>query len=261
MTTSTTPPATPHITALYRYPVKGLSAEALNETALSPGETVPCDRIYAIENGPGRFDPENPRHLPKVNFLMLMRNERLATLQTRFDETTHVLTILRQGKQVARGALKERLGRQMVEQFLGAYMKDALRGPPRIVMAPGHTFSDVPAKWLHIVNLASLRDLERVMGRPLHPLRFRANIHVEGLQPWEEFAWVGKTITAGGVRMEIMQRCQRCEATNVDPETAARDTGIPAVLQRTWGHSDFGVYAKVVDGGTVKTGDAIGVAS
>ena len=123
----------PHITALYRYPVKGLSAEALGETVLSPGETVPCDRIYAIENGPGRFDPEHPRHLPKVNFLMLMRNERLATLETRFDEASHVLTILRQGKQVARGALRERLGRQMVEQFLGAYMKDALRGPPRIV--------------------------------------------------------------------------------------------------------------------------------
>ena len=254
-------PVTPHITALYRYPVKGLSAEALNETALSPGETVPCDRIYAIENGPGRFDPENPKHLPKVNFLMLMRNERLATLETRFEETSHVLTILRQGKQLARGALKERLGRQMVEQFLGAYMKDALRGPPRIVSAPGHTFSDVPAKWLHIVNLASLRDLERVMSRPLHPLRFRANIHVDGLQPWEEFAWVGKTLAVGGVGLEVVQRCQRCEATNVDPESAARDTGIPAVLQRTWGHSDFGVYAKVVDGGTVKTGDGIGIAA
>jgi uncharacterized protein len=253
--------ATPHITALYRYPVKGLSAEALNDTALSPGETVPCDRIYAIENGPGRFDPENPKHLAKVNFLMLMRNERLATLETRFDEATHVLTILRQGKQVARGALKERIGRQMVEQFLGAYMKDALRGPPRIVSAPGHTFSDVPAKWLHIVNLASLRDLERVMGRPLHPLRFRANIHIDGLQPWEEFSWVGKTLSIGGVRMEVVQRCQRCEATNVDPVTAARDTGIPAVLQRTWGHADFGVYAKVVEGGLIKAGDDLAVAA
>ena len=251
--------ATPHITALYRYPVKGLSAEALGETTLSTGETVPFDRIYAIENGPGRFDPENPKHLPKVNFLMLMRNERLATLETRFDETSHVLTILRQGKQVARGALRERIGRQMVEQFLGAYMKDALRGPPRIVTAPGHTFSDVPAKWLHIVNLASLRDLERVMGRSLHPLRFRANIHVEGLQPWEEFSWVGKIMTVGGSRLEIVHRCQRCEATNVDPETAARDTGIPAVLQRTWGHSDFGVYAKVVDGGAVKAGDRFSI--
>jgi uncharacterized protein len=252
---------TPHVTALHRYPVKGLSAEALGETVLSAGETVSCDRIYAIENGPGRFDPENPKHLPKVNFLMLMRNERLATLETRFDDTNHVLTILRQGKQVARGALRERIGRQMVEQFLGAYMKDALRGPPRIVTAPGHTFSDVPAKWVHIVNLASLRDLERVMGRSLHPLRFRANIHIDGLQPWEEFSWIGKRFTIGGARMEIVQRCQRCEATNVDPVTAARDTGIPAVLQRTWGHSDFGVYARVVDGGTVKAGDAIGIAA
>lgn len=250
----------PHAAHLYRYPVKGLSAQPLAATTLTEGETVPCDRIYAIENGPGRFDPNAPRHLPKVNFLMLMRNERLATLETRFDDAGHVLTILRQGKQVARGSLQERLGRQMVEQFLGAYMKDALRGPPRIVAAPGHTFSDVPAKWLHLINLASVRDLERVMGRPLHPLRFRANVHLEGLEPWAEFGWIGKTMSIGSARLEIVARCQRCEATNVDPETAARDTAIPAVLQRTWGHSDFGVYAKVVAGGSVRAGEAMSVA-
>ena len=249
--------ATPHVTGLYRYPVKGLSGEALSEVELTPGETVPCDRIYAIENGPGRFDPDNPRHLPKINFLMLMRNERLATLQTRFDDATHVLTILRQGKQVARGALKDRIGRQMVEQFLGAYMKDALRGPPRIVSAPGHTFSDVPAKWLHIINAASVRELERVMGRSIHPLRFRANLIVDGLEPWAEFAWLDREIAIGGARLEVVRRCHRCEATNVDPETAARDTAIPAVLRRTWGHGDFGVYAKVVAGGTVRAGDGV----
>ena len=252
-----TPASAPHVTAIYRYPVKGLSAEALNETMLTAGETVPCDRIYAIENGPGRFDPDNPRHLPRINFLMLMRNERLATLATRFDAETHVLTILRQGKQVARGALRERIGRQMVEQFLGAYMKEALRGPPRIVTAAGHTFSDVPAKWLHIINSASVRELERVMARPIHPLRFRANVHVDGLPAWEEFGWVGQQITIGCARLEVVHRCQRCEATNVDPETAARDTAIPAVLQRTWGHTDFGVYAKVVAGGAVRAGDAV----
>ena len=160
-------PSTAHVSAIYRYPVKGLSAEALAAVTLTADETVPCDRIYAIENGHGRFDADHVRHLPKINFLMLMRDERLATLETRFDEATHVLTIARQGRQVVRGALNDRLGRQMVEQFLGAYMKEALRGPPRIVSAPGHTFSDVPAKWLHIVNLASLRELERVMGRAL----------------------------------------------------------------------------------------------
>ena len=61
------------ITSLYRYPVKGLTPERLASVALEIGKTFPCDRIYAIENGPGRFDPGSPRHLPKINFLMLMR--------------------------------------------------------------------------------------------------------------------------------------------------------------------------------------------
>ena len=67
-----------HVISLYRYPVKGLSPQALPVLRLKTGETVPFDRAYAIENGPGRFDPDNPRYLPKINFLMLMRNERLA---------------------------------------------------------------------------------------------------------------------------------------------------------------------------------------
>lgn len=254
-----TTPAEPHVTALYRYPVKGMSAERLTETTLTPGETIECDRIYAIENGPGRFDPNDPKHLPKIHFLMLMRNERLATLETRFDAASHVLTILRQGRQVARGALQERIGRQMIEQFIAAYMKAELRGPPRIVSAPGHSFSDVPAKWLHIVNLASVRDLERVMGRSLDPLRFRPNVIVDGCPPWSELGWVGKRMSLGSARLEIVERCTRCEATNVDPGTAARDTAVPAVLQRTWGHQDFGVYAKVLEGGAIRVGDRAGV--
>ena len=76
-----TPRAATDVAALYRYPVKGLTPEPLQSVALAAGETVPFDRAYAIENGPGRFDPDAPRHLPKINFLMLMRDERLATLE------------------------------------------------------------------------------------------------------------------------------------------------------------------------------------
>jgi uncharacterized protein len=110
-----------------------------------------------------------------------------------------------------------------------------------------------------LVNLASLRELERVVGRPLHPLRFRANLYIDGLAPWEEFKWVGHEVAIGEVCLSVRHRCERCEATNVDPETAARDTAIPAVLQRTWGHTDFGVYAKVAAGGIIRTGDGLGV--
>ncbi len=251
-------PQTPgaRLAALYRYPVKGLTPEPLDRVQLTAGETLPFDRAYAIENGPGRFDPQQPRHLPKISFLMLMRDERLATLKTRFDDATETLTILRDGKQVARGQLTTPLGRQLIEQFIAAYMKAELRGPPKIVHAAGHSFSDVAAKCVHIVNLASVRELERVSGRAIDPLRFRANLYVEGLEPWIEFDWLDKELHVGAVKLAVFARTTRCEATNVDPESGARDIAVPELLARTWGHSDFGVYAKVADGGEIVAGSS-----
>jgi MOSC domain-containing protein len=246
-----------HVRNLYRYPVKGLSAEPMAQMALSAGDAVPFDRAYAIENGHGRFDPENPQHLPKINFLMLMRDERLATLKTHLDETTHTLTILRDGKQVARGELSTPLGRKMIEQFLAAYMQTELRGAPKIVFAEGHSFSDVSAKCLHVVSRNSLLELERAVGLPLNPLRFRPNVVIEGLGAWEEFGWVGKTISVGDTELEVFKRTERCAATNVDPDTGKRDTAVPAVLERTWGHADFGVYARIARSGTIAIGDVV----
>lgn len=251
-------PSTARIEALYRYPVKALSPEKLDAVTLTPGATIPFDRAYAIENGPGRFDPDAPRHLPKVTFITLMRDERAATLVTAFDDATETLTISRGGKQVARGQLTTKLGRSLIEQFLAAYLKAELRGAPHIVSAPGHSFSDVKEKCLHIVNRASLRELERAVGRPVDPLRFRPNVIVDGLAPWAEFQWIGREFALGGARLKGFARTQRCTATNVDPANGQRDMAIPAVLERTWGHADFGIYAEVVTGGRVAPGDPVG---
>lgn len=246
------------LTGIYRYPVKGLSAHQLDRVLLTPGETLPLDRAWAIENGPSRFDAENPRHLPKVAFLMLMRDERLASLDARFEEETSRLVLQRGGRQVASGDLTTRSGRQIVEQFMAAFMGPSLRGPPRIVTAPGHSFTDTPAKWLHVINLASVRDLERIVGRPIDPLRFRPNLIVDGFEPWAEFAWIESEIGIGpAARLSVTARTERCAATNVDPKTGARDMDIPAVLQRKRGHSDFGVYAEVLSGGEIADDDPI----
>lgn len=245
------------LSAIYRYPVKGLSPQRLDRVNLTAGETLPFDRAWAIENGPGRFDEHAPKYLPKISFLMLMRNERLATLETEFEEEEQVLTVRRAGRQVARGQLGSALGRRMLEQFFAAYMKDALRGAPRIVSAEGHSFSDVSAKCVHIVNLATIAELERAAGREVDPLRFRANLYIDGLPAWSEFNWIGKAIHIGNVRFKVFDRTTRCDATNVDPKTGARDMAIPAALQRRWSHSDFGIYAKVTTDGEIAAGDPV----
>lgn len=258
MTDQTTNPAgLARIQALYRYPVKGLSPEALDTVHVDQNDCFPLDRKYAIENSPGRFDPLSPRHLPKINFLMLMRNERLATLHSHVDPDTETLTLTRNGSPVATGQLSTPIGRKMLEQFLSSYFSRELRGAPRIVQAPGHSFSDVPLKCVHIVNLESIRALERVAGRTLDPLRFRANIYLEGLPAWSEFDWIGQHFSAGAAGLKVFTRTERCDATNVDPQSAARDTDVPALLRRHFGHSDFGVYATVTAGGDISLGDTM----
>lgn len=245
------------VSTLYRYPVKGLKPQQLETVELAAGEAIPFDRAWAIENGRGRFNPDDPQHLPKINFLMLMRDERLAALDIAFDEADSALTLFRNGRQVVRGVLSTLIGRQLIEQFIASYMEQELRGAPHIVHAEGHSFSDVAVKCLHIVNLASVRELERTLGKPVDPLRFRANIYFDAKEPWIEFGWVGRNVSIGGVIFEVIDRTTRCAATNVDPSTAARDMAIPETLMRAYGHDAFGIYAVVKTGGTIETGDTV----
>lgn len=247
--------ASARIVSIARYPVKGLGPDWLDAVQLSDGQTLPFDRAWAVQNGPGGFDPASPRHLPKSKFLMLMRNERLALLETRFDEASRTLTILRQGKAVVAGRLDERVGRQVLEQFFAGFMSAELRGPPRIVSADGHSFSDVPDKCVSIISQESCREIGRVVGVHVDPLRFRGNVVVAGLPAWSEFDWLGREIALGGARLEVFARIRRCAATNVDPRTGRRDLRIPEALTGAFGHTDCGLYARVVGAGPCAVGD------
>ena len=165
---------------LYYYPVKGLSPQRLPRATLLTGQTIDCDRLYAVENGPSGFDPQALAHLPKQRFLMLMRNARLARLKSVFDTNTHALAIEFEGREVVRADLRTPAGRAAVERFLGDYCADELRGAPKVLSAPGHSFSDVSRKVVSVINLASVRAIETVVGVKVDPLRFRANLYVDG---------------------------------------------------------------------------------
>ncbi|MDZ4380724.1 MAG: MOSC domain-containing protein [Parvibaculum sp.] len=245
------------IVGLYRYPVKGLSPEPLAEVALAAGGTFPFDRAFAIENGKHDFDPGNPKHFPKIKFLMLMRDERLARLKSRFDDATTTLHIALDGKEMLAANLMSEDGRKALEDFMARYMEKELRGSPRVVHAPGFSHSDAPAKLVSIVNMASVRALEEKVGAHVHPLRFRGNVYVEGLAPFEDHDWVGRRFTMGETRFKGVHQTVRCAATNVDPDTGARDMEIPRTLMRHWGHADLGLYAEIESPGTLRPGDRV----
>ena len=245
------------IAHIYRYPIKGLSAEPLRAIELQAGEGVPLDRKFALARPGTAFDAARPTWLPKTRFLMLMADERLATLRVTYQDDTGRLAIAHGGQPVLVADLRSPAGRDATERFFEDFMGPGLKGRPRLVSSPGHMFTDNATKYVSLINLASVAELERNVGQPLDPLRFRANLYVADLAPRAEFEWVGSELAAGVVRFQVAERIDRCAATNVDPSSGARDLNLPLTLRKSYGHIDCGVLLRVTRAGRLELGQTV----
>ncbi len=250
--------ATLSIHALYRYPVKGFSPERVAHADLETSGYFPGDRLYAVENGDSGFNAVAPRHQPKTKYLMLMRDEALARLRTRYEDATATLHVEVEGERHA-AKLDTPEGRSVLENLMRRLLPHSLRGEPRVLAAPPHyRFTDSKIGFVSLINLASVRAIEEFVGAPVDPLRFRGNLLVEGLEPWAELAMSGAVLEApSGLRLRLTQRTQRCAATNVDPVSGVRDLDIPWTLDARLGHRDCGIYAEVIADGGVGEGESL----
>jgi uncharacterized protein YcbX len=252
------------IAAIYRYPVKGLSAEKLDRVALAVGECLPHDRRFAIALGSTHFDPSAPQWLSKTHFIMLMRDETLARLDTSFDAQSGLLTIAEGGQALLEAPLTEPNGCQRIARFFDEFLGEAVAGPLRVVEAPGHAFADARPKpnastdkYVSLINLESIRALEAAMEAAIDPIRFRANVYFNGPPAWREQDWLGAEIVVGGAKLRVISPITRCAATEVNPATAARDLAIVSGLVRHFEHNVMGIYAEVVEAGDIAVGDTI----
>jgi uncharacterized protein YcbX len=106
------------------------------------------------------------------------------------------------------------------------------------------------------VNLESVRDLETRLGRPIDPLRFRANVYVDGWPAWSELDLAPEaSVRLGTAATTLVKFIRRCVATHVNPETGERDLEILAALRDFYGHLYCGVYLKVSASACVSEGD------
>lgn len=244
---------------LYRHPVKGLSPEAIQEAALEVDGYFPGDRMFAFENGPSGFDAQDPQYQPKIKYLMLMRHEALAALETRFDDAARVLGINRGGVLLAQGHVDAPEGRAALERFFEGYLGAGLRGPVKLLHAPpGYRFMDSKKGFVSLLNLASIEAIGAAIGvGGLDARRFRGNILLDGMAPFAENDLVGKTLRIGEVELEVICRTDRCAATDVNPASAQRDTRMVEQLERIYGHHDCGLYARIKKAGTIRPGDDV----
>jgi len=249
------------IASLYRHPVKGFTPERLTAATLEAGACFPCDRLYAVEDGPSGFDPQAPDHVSKMKFTVLARIPAVAKARTAYDEATGMFAARAEGAPDFAGDLRTAAGRAGLEAWLSDLLADDIRGPLKVIEGPGaHRFMDSRSGYVSIVNLASVRDLGQRIGRELDPLRFRANLYVEGWPAWAENDWTGRTLALGDATAEVLKPIVRCAATHVDPTTAERDADLVKALFDNYGHMFCGIYVNVTQGGAVGEGDGVALA-
>ena len=252
---------TASIAALFRHPIKGFTPEKLDLATLRPGEAFPGDRLFAVEDGPCGFDPAAPAFVPKQRFAVLAKIAQVAKARTAYDEESGVLRATAADAPAFEARLDEAAGKTAFAGWLADLLGEAASGQLRVIDGEGHRFLDHPLGHVSVINLASVRDLEARIGRPLDPLRFRANLYVEGWPAWAENGWTGRELRLGEARARVFKPITRCAAPGVDPETAERDIDVTAALHRLYGHLLCGIYVQVTQGGTIAQGDVAEVSA
>jgi uncharacterized protein len=238
-----------HVKSLWRFPVKGFSGEKLSEAALEAGAYFPNDRLYAIENGESGFDGSD--HLPKTAYLCLMKQAELALFKTKYSKGNLSLSYKDEHLTASLDHAPEKITAFINERVTGL-------NPLRILKSPDTMrFTDSRRGYVSLINMETVRALEKETGKQIDPLRFRANIIVEGLEPFAENNMKDWRIQIGSVLFRVLKRTERCGATTVNPETGARDIMIPAILNRTYGHFDCGVYLETLTDGTISQGETL----
>lgn len=247
---------TGRLAGIWRHPIKAIGREALDRVDVGPEQTLPGDRRWAVlrAGAEGRRAPDEGTWAPCGNFVRAAGNPALMAITARSEADDSL--VLRHPDLPELTFDPGREGDRAVA-WISRLCAPPAPAPGRLVAAGSAGMTDSPWPSISLVNLASLRALSQRLGRPLEPERFRANLAVDGLGPWEEFEWIGRRLRVGTAVFEVRERITRCRATEANPATGRRDAATLDALEQGWNHADFGVYMAAVEGGSLATGDTV----
>lgn len=240
---------------LFRHPIKAHGREELASVVLSAGRALPWDRHWAVAHDLSNFDPEAPAWTPCPNFQRGARTPAVMAIEARFDETSGEM-VLTHPALPPLSFRPETEGERLIDWLTPISPEERFR-PVALVRAPDVAMTDTDYPSVSIKNLASNAALGAHLGADLSIHRWRGNLWLDGLRPWQEFDWVGKYLRIGETVLDVRERVGRCKATSANPATGLIDQDTLKALRETVGEQDFGVFGVVVEGGTIRPGDKV----
>ncbi len=242
------------VRTLYCHPIKGVGRHMLEEVHLTAGETMPEDRIWAVTHEASTYDPAAPGWVSCNNFIRGAKAPNLQGIE--LYRTPKGYGLLHNAEITPFEFDPEDAAQhEGFLRWLTRFIPENRAQPRALVRARPRGMTDSAFPSISIHTTASLAALSAATGRPVEPERFRGNIWLEGFDAWEERGWIGKRIRIGAAELEVREHIGRCVATTANPDSGKQDIDTLTLLEKHWGHTQFGVYAEVVKSGRVALGD------
>ena len=259
----------PTISSINYCPVKSISFQSIDHCEIKKNIGILGDRIFAFsknldqdqvklfernpEERKGKWNKiltlKNSPFLNKYNFLL--KEEKL-TLTFKEKE---ILTI-----DVNISSERQKLSNKIIE------LENSLKEPIVLMKNKDFPFFDTTISKkldfinsVSLINVQSIIDFQKKIGKEIEVPRFRGNICIDGLKSWEERNWIGKIIKINDISFKVEKNIPRCVAINLKPKTDNNSLNLLHSLKKTYNHFDMGIYLTPLNDGKIKISDTVGL--
>ena len=253
----------PKISFIHTFPVKSMSYNSISSCIIKKNHGMINDRIFAFTRNLDFVTAKHFEREPKIrklnNFLTLKNSPVLNKYIFKYDGST--LSLLNEDNQ-----LLSSINNNFYED--NEITKKLLKVEPSLgksiymlknIIFPffDTTFSGAISNSISLINLNSVKSLQKIVGSKIEYERFRGNIYLSDLNAWEERNWIKKIIKINSVSFKVDSHISRCSAINLKPKTDNITINLPINLKKYYDHTDMGIYLTPINSGKINIGNEV----
>ena len=241
------------ISKIFYFPVKSISFDSVNSIKVNKSRGLENDRIFSFSRNVDFNEAklieqdQNKRSLQK--FLTLKNSPFLNKYNFSFNKDELVLR--KKHTEIKKILISKKKELKELAELL-IKLEPQINAPIFLLHNIKNPFFDtMPNNSISLINLNTVNDFSQKIDTEIEFERFRGNIYIKGMKPWEEFQWIGKKININNCHFLVTGKIPRCSATNLKPGEVKDDINLPLTLRKVYGHINLGVYLIPLNDGII----------
>ena len=252
-------------------PVKSVSFQSIDTCEIKKNIGIVGDRIFALAkdlntNNAKLFEKNPKNRKGKWNKVLTLKNSPVLN-KYNFLFKGNKLTLLLKDKIILTINVNELSERQLLSNKI-IELENSMKGPIFLMKNEKFPFFDTSisnkvnfTNSVSLLNIQSINDFQKRIDKKIEIPRFRGNLCVDGIKPWEEREWIGKVIKINNISFKVEKNIPRCVAINLKPKTDDNSLNLLESLKKTYNHFEMGIYLTALDDGKINLGSDLKITS